>query len=220
VISFGFALLTATLLAPTVSAAPVVPGLSNKHPLSEPQVGQLLINELRCAACHTNTNLSPQFERAAPDLAGVGARVATDYLRKFITSPSTAHSGTTMPDLLGAEPADQRDKIAETITHFLVAQARSKFERQPIGKEETAAGKGLFHSIGCVTCHAPRDDDGKEIARDGAVELGHVPAKYNPGSLSDFLAQPTRVRSSGRMPDMTLERLDWSGKMPFIVFFC
>lgn len=197
-----FAVLVVALFASAGSAAPVVPGLTNKHPLTEPQVGRLLIGELRCTACHTSNNTP--VERAAPDLAGVGARVVPDYLRKFIAAPSAAHGGTTMPDLLWTEPADRRDEIAEALTHFLVAQAKSEFERQPVVAPDAVAGKALFHSVGCVTCHAPRDDEGKELAREGAVELGHVTAKYSLTSLGDFLIQPTRVRPSGRMPDMKL----------------
>jgi mono/diheme cytochrome c family protein len=199
--AYGFALLGAAMVAPAVSAAPVVPGLANQHPLTEPQVGQLLIGELRCTACHTST--TPRLDRAAPDLADVGARAAPEYLRKFLAAPAAAHPGTTMPDLLGSEPADQRDKVAEALTHFLVARSKARFDRQPVAAD-AAAGKSLFHSVGCVTCHAPRDDAGKEVAREGAVELGHVPAKYSPGALSDFLSHPTRVRPSGRMPDMKL----------------
>ncbi len=200
--SFGFALLGVALLAPVVSAEPVVPGLANKHPLTEPQVGQLLIGELRCTACHTST-IAP-LERAAPDLTEVGARLSPEYLRKFIAAPASAHAGTTMPDLLGAEPADQRDATADALTHFLVAQSKGKFEREPVGAQEAGAGRELFHSVGCVTCHAPRDETGKEVARDGAVGLGHLSAKYSAASLGDFLFHPARVRPAGRMPDMKL----------------
>ena len=196
-----YALFFAGLIAPPAAAAPAVPGLAGKHALTEAQTGRLLIGELRCTACHASATAP---ERAAPDLTEVGARVAPEYLRKFLAAPATAHAGTAMPDLLGAEPADRRDTIAEALTHFLVAQARSKFERNPVGADDAVAGKALFHSVGCVTCHAPRDEVGKEVARDGAVELGHVPAKYSAASLGDFLFQPTRVRPSGRMPDMKL----------------
>ncbi len=205
--SFGLVLLTALtipLFPPIASAAPVVPGLSNKHSLTEPEVGQLLIGELRCLACHTRKDAPPSLERSAPDLVDVGARVAPEYLRRFIASPSAAHHGSTMPDLLAAEPADQRDKIAEALTHYLVAQSPRKFDRQPVDAQEAGAGKVLFHSVGCVACHAPRDDDGKEIKREGTVELAHVPEKYSLVSLGDFLFQPARVRPSGRMPDMKL----------------
>jgi mono/diheme cytochrome c family protein len=205
--SFGPALRivwTVLLFPPIASAAPVFPGLSGKHPLTEPQVGQLLMGELRCGACHSPKGAPLPPERIAPDLAAVGARVAPEFLRRFIASPSAAHAGTTMPDLLAGEPAERRDKIAEALTHFLVAQSPRTFERQPIGARDAAAGKALFHTVGCVVCHSPRDDGGKEITHDGVVGLGHVPAKYSLASLSGFLLQPTRVRPSGRMPDMKL----------------
>ncbi len=200
---FGLAILLVALSTPGVFAGPVIPGLVNTHPLTEPQIGRLLIDELRCNACHAPKDPVP-LKRSAPELADVGSRVAPDYLRKFITSPMTAHAGSTMPNLLAAEPAEQREKIAEALTHFLVAQSKSKFERQPIKEADAAAGKVLFHSIGCVTCHAPRDDVGQEIPREGAVALAHLPAKYSVVSLSEFLFQPLRVLPAGRMPDMKL----------------
>ena len=207
----GFARLSVTTLALTVSiaastavAAPVVLGLSNKHPLSEPQVGELLLGELRCAACHGRNDAARLLERAAPDLSDVGARVAPEYLRRFIASPSAAHAGTTMPDLLTAKSQDERDKIAEALTHFLVAQSSHTFQRDVIGEQDAGVGKGLFHSVGCVACHSPRDESGKETTHEGVVELGHIPIKYSLKSLAGFLFQPTRVRPSGRMPDMKL----------------
>ena len=187
-----------------VSAPPVVLGLSNKHPLSESQVGELLLDELRCGACHSRKDASLSLERAAPDLSDVGSRVAPEFLRRFIASPSASHSGTTMPDLLSAESADQRDKIAEAITQFLIAQSPRKFQRQAIDEHDASVGKALFHTIGCIACHSPRDESGKETTHEGVVELGHIPAKYSLASLAEFLFQPMHVRPSGRMPDMKL----------------
>ena len=135
--SFGLAPLTALLLPLIASADPVVPGLSHKHPLTEPQIGQVLMGELRCLACHTRKEAARLPEKAAPDLADVGSRVAPDFLRRFIASPSSAHAGTTMPDLLTTGTAEQRNKTAEAITHFLVAQSSRPF--QPERKAAYAA---------------------------------------------------------------------------------
>jgi len=55
----------------------VVLGLSNKHPLSEPEVGNLLLGELRCAACHGWKAAEAPLERAAPNLSDVGSRPTT-----------------------------------------------------------------------------------------------------------------------------------------------
>ncbi len=203
----GIALL-ATLLVSLFpcecSAAPVIPGLHGETPLSESQIGELLLGELRCLACHTRKRAALPLDRTAPDISDVGARVAPEFLRRFIASPSSSHSGTTMPDLLGAESEVQRHKIAEAITHFLVAQSPRTFRHEAGGGKETALGKDLFHTIGCVACHSPRDDNGKETMREGVVQLGHIPAKYSLPSLQEFLFQPTRVRPSGRMPDLKL----------------
>ena len=186
------------------SAAPVVPGLSSKHPLSERQIGELLIGELRCIACHTRKGAPMPLERTAPDLSDVGSRVAPEFLRRFIASPSASHAGTTMPDLLAGETEDQRNKVADAITHFLVAQSPRKFQREMVGEKEASEGKVLFHKVGCIACHSPRDEAGKEVTREGVVVLGHVPAKYSQSSLGEFLFQPLVVRPSGRMPDMKL----------------
>ena len=110
------------------ACAPVVLGLTNKHPLSEQQSGELLLSELRCAACHAGRDASRQLERAAPDLSDVGTRVSPEYLKQFIASPSAAHVGSTMPDLLSAESPEQRRRIAEAITFFLVSQSPHPFQ--------------------------------------------------------------------------------------------
>ncbi len=207
----SFALLTALVvgLSPlTCTAAPVVLGLANKHPLTESQVGELLLGELRCLACHSRAGAQQALERTAPDLSDVGARVAPDFLRRFIAAPSAAHAGTTMPDLLAGETEDRRNTIAESIAHFLGAQSPRRFQREAIDEKDAAVGKAFFHSVGCVACHSPRDDGGKETTRDGVVELGHVPAKYSLASLGDFLFQPMRARPSGRMPDMKLTQTE------------
>lgn len=200
-------------MAGSASASTVIVGLANKHPLTQSQVGELLIQELRCAACHSNNEQQPLLERSAPDLSDVGSRIAPEYLRRFLASPSSMHLGTTMPDLLALESESMRDEITEALTHFLVAQSTKQFDSSGFENPDVNVGKELFHSVGCVACHNPReamnredtvDEDEKEIVKVVGVDLGHLTTKYSHKSLSDFLFQPLRVRSSGRMPDMKL----------------
>ncbi len=207
------------------------PALPGNHPLTQVQSGSLLISELRCAACHTYIARNSTPEKTAPDLAEVGTRVTAEYLQKFLASPLTAHPGTTMPDVLGARPESERKKIAEAMTHFLIAQSTGVASLEPTGPVDRAQGKELFHSVGCVACHGPQEsasdsqknpkhnslvDDEDEVEAEDparaasqaikplAAPLEHVATKYSVKSLSDFLFQPLRVRSSGRMPDMKL----------------
>jgi mono/diheme cytochrome c family protein len=205
-----------------VAGSPALPGF---HPLTESQAGDVLVAELRCAACHAGIERRSLAEKAAPDLIEAGARISPEYLRRFLASPAAAHPGTTMPDLLAARPEAERNQIAEALTHFLAAQSKASFAADRPAAGDREQGKSLFHSVGCVACHGPRealadaptlkrndeeeeDEDPQVKARRAikpiAVNLGHVASKYSAKSLSEFLFQPLRVRSSGRMPDMKL----------------
>ncbi|WP_425619096.1 hypothetical protein NA78x_002829 [Anatilimnocola sp. NA78] len=217
------ALLSWLVIANSVVAAgsPALPGF---HPLTESQAGDVLIAELRCAACHAGTPRRSLSEKAAPDLTEAGSRISPAYLRRFLTSPALEHPGSTMPDILATRPEAERDQIAEALTHFLVAQSKLPFTAKRSSSVDWEQGKALFHSVGCVACHGPketfadaplkRDEEAEEeedpqvkarkAIKPIAVPLGHVTGKYSVKSLSEFLFQPLRSRSSGRMPDMKL----------------
>jgi len=219
------ATLLSTLLVSTILAEPGDPALPGNHPLTQSQAGGLLISELRCTACHDGIQRGFLPEKTAPDLAGVGSRISPEYLWRFLASPSSAHAGTTMPDVLASRPKAERDKIAEALSHFLISQSKMSFDADRPEQRDQQQGKTLYHSVGCVACHGPweaiedthrtekrndeeedEDENTKRIKaiKPIAVPLGHVAAKYSAKSLGEFLFQPLRVRSSGRMPDMKL----------------
>ncbi len=199
--------------------------LPGYHPLSKAQAGDVLIAELRCAACHSDVPQSTLPEKMAPDLTSVGGRVSPDYLRRFLAAPSTVHPGTTMPDVLTAHSEAERHRVAEALTHFLVAQSNVVFQTESLKKIDPQQGMSLYHSVGCVACHGPLEaiatspnnaqgfdeEDLEDQAANSrsaikpyAVPLAHVAGKYSAQSLGDFLFQPLQVRKSGRMPDMRL----------------
>jgi len=216
-------LASAPLLATAGDAA--WPG---NHPLSQAQAGDVLVAELRCVACHAGVEEGTVLPKSAPDLTSVGSRVSPEYVRRFLASPSSTHPGTTMPEVLGSRSKDEREQIAEALTHFLVAQSKGSFTTERDGPVDLASGKALFHSVGCVACHGPKepradapaakapdDEDEEQEEEDSerpatppvtpiAIPLGHVAEKYSVPSLSEFLFQPLRTRASGRMPDMKL----------------
>lgn len=217
-------IVAAIATAPALAGDPSLPG---DHPLTQVQAGRLWLAELRCAACHTGVPPETAFERAAPDLSEVGARVTSEFLIRFLTSPSTAHPGTTMPDVLASKSESERQSIAEALTHFLVAQSQPRTTASEVIDGDRKQGEALFHSVGCVACHGPKaplpgasqdasseDEDDEDTLdlksktrrsiRPSAVPLEHVSSKYTAAALSDFLFEPLRVRRSGRMPDMKL----------------
>ncbi len=202
------------------------PAWPGHHPLTTAEAGSVLIAEFRCSACHTGIERGSVAAKTAPDLSDVGSRISPDYLRRFLASPSAVHAGSTMPDLLPGKTADERAAIAESLTHFLIAQSRGVFRATPTTSVDRQQGNTLFHAVGCVACHgarerlpesqrpASRSDEGgdddeapktaKALVKPTAIPLAHVASKYSAGSLAAFLFQPLAVRSSGRMPDMKL----------------
>ena len=216
-------LLIAILIAATQALAGD-PAISGHHPLSQIQAGSVLISELRCSACHTGVEPMSVADKAAPELAQVGTRISPEFLRRFLASPLTAHPGTTMPDLLESRSESERKTIAESLTHFLISLSSAGVPAEPTESIDRKLGKELYHSIGCVACHGPMEplsdlqnnanqkqedeDSEQESTKPIAMALEHVAAKYSVRSLAEFLFQPLKVRSSGRMPDMKLTRTE------------
>ena len=58
--------------------------------------GRVLLGELGCTSCHADPR-GLAAARPAPDLQTVGARVTSDYLVRYLTSPMDAEPGTAMP---------------------------------------------------------------------------------------------------------------------------
>ncbi len=186
-----------------LSAEAVVPGLDASQ-LDPALMGRVLIEELNCVACHKADAISAS-SRKAPRLSDVGNRVNPEYLRSFIEAPHQVKPGTLMPDLLDGVGVAEKQAIAESITHFLVSLNKDAgFQLQAPDAVAAAQGNLLFHSVGCVACHSPRDPEGNELLAESSVPLGDLEKKYSHKSLSEFLRQPNRARPSGRMPDLGL----------------
>ena len=238
--------LCAQIPAAQIPAAqePALPWRGHTHGLDEAVVGELLLEELRCAACHAELgDVAPP----GPHLGDVGWRVSPAHLERLLVAPSEAQPGTKMPALLAHLTPEDRVSAARALTHFLAAGAERPFVAQQLGAADVEAGRGLFHTIGCVACHgplgpaslgvvedgAPKELDDEELEDDaeaeertpaepltlpvGLVPLGHVPDKYSRDSLAEFLFLPLHVRPAGRMPDMLLSRAEARSIAAFVL---
>lgn len=185
--------------------APVVPGLHGKHPLTIQQQGHVLTEELACAACHEG--IGNGAKKLAPDLSEVGSRISGDYLKRYLADPHKVHPGTTMPDVLVGLPEEEKKKVSESISHYLMSLTADETPGKTVAGD-LKRGQEVYHEVGCVACHSPRDEDGKEMKTKGVVSLAHVGAKYHEGELAKFLGNPLKVRGSGRMPNLNLSSGD------------
>ena len=191
------------LVAASARGEVLLPGVMQGS-LEEGLKGRALLEELNCVACHKSETLK-QSSRRSPRLSQVGGRVHPDYLRAFLANPHLVKPGTPMPDLLEGRGNDERSEIAEALTHYLVS-LNTGATFAPVFPDAVAAEQGekLFHSVGCVACHSPRDPEGKELLAATSVPLGELEGKYSFASLTSFLRRPHSVRPGGRMPDLNL----------------
>ncbi len=192
-------------------APPVVAGLATATPDRPPHPGldarvrgMVLLGELGCVACHAQGPDEAAVEvPRGPDLATVGSRVQADHLERFLEAPLTTEPGTRMPDLLrDREPAARR-AAAAALAHYLRSLAPPIANVEPVDPAAAARGRDLFHTIGCVACHAPRDAAGAELPLP-AEPLGRLHTKYVLASLRSFLLAPHDARPAARMPDLRL----------------
>jgi len=183
---------------------PVLPALEKLvgQAGGDPQeAGRFLLGELSCTACHAAAAELAEtlVPRAGPVLSQVGLRARPEWLVRYLADPHGVKPGTTMPDVLRSLPAESRGQTALAIAHFLAATGTPP-ERSS-DPQASERGKGLYHSLGCVACHAPREGAGVPVAT--AVPLGDLSAKYTIPGLAAFLENPHQARPSGRMPRLT-----------------
>jgi putative heme-binding domain-containing protein len=167
--------------------------------------GLVLLKQFNCAGCHRD-DVSPNSVpvNPGPNLTWSGGHVNPHYMQKFIADPAQVKPQTGMPDLMAGLSDEQRHSLALELTHYIVSLSEQSFRKQPVDDEAAVRGRELFHSVGCVACHSPRDDAGQEMLSKSSAPLGTLEDKYGIDGLSEFLKNPHEVRSGGRMPSLSL----------------
>ena len=202
------ALVVALLHAASSCAEPLIVGFDRFHsqqPTAEG--GRLLFNELGCANCHGGETGLPA--RRGPDLVGVTQRAQAEWLRKFLANPSAAREGTAMPHLLSQDDSD-------AVMHYLGTLKPKAVAKPKVLRHVNAVRGGeLFHTMGCVACHAPGKDftppDGMPKAADfthRSVAFPNLAEKHVLSSLAEFIRDPLKVRADGRMPRIAMDEQD------------
>ncbi len=171
----------------------------------EATLGELLLGELNCLSCHRLEVGAPErvATKSAPDLRRIAARAAPAWIQSFIEAPQQTKAGTTMPAALAGFAAEDQQRLAEDLTHFLVAQSYAAAPPAYAAFRFRAAierGRDLYDSVGCSACHPPA-----EVVTDSvSVPKGDLASKWNVDALTAFLLNPDSVRYGSRMPSLHL----------------
>jgi mono/diheme cytochrome c family protein len=181
---------------------PIVPGFerfAQVEEIADAERGMLLLNELNCTSCHQSDLAWSISPKQAPILTDVGDRILPEYFESYLLNPHSQKPGTTMPDVLSGKPENEKKQIAESLAHYLASTGKSV--KQSSNAALVAKGDKLFHSIGCVACHNPQNED---AAIATSAPLVNLETKYTLPGLTEFLQNPLHVRPSGRMPQFNL----------------
>jgi len=184
---------------------PIVPGFERFHAASGDAAGGLLLmGELGCVKCHAPGDaLAKQVStKQAPILSQVGNRVRPEWITEFIADPHSVKPGTTMPNLFAGWDDEKRNDAVLSLANFLASSGTLSNEGP--NRDAIKRGERLFHSVGCVACHAPRN--GTKVPTATTIPLPELGEKYTVPSLTVFLKNPHAVRPSGRMPSFRLEK--------------
>lgn len=175
--------------------------------------GELLLGELGCISCHAASEgvKSRVSNRTAPILGREGLQLTPQFLRSYLSNPSKEKPGTTMPDVLVGLSDTQRTQAVDELVHYLISVSAGGPATNSSGDSgKVSHGRELFHTIGCVACHAPEVTKGTAdatlIAQLGteSVAFPNLARKLPVEELRKFLLNPLRYHPSGRMPSLNL----------------
>lgn len=213
------------LQAQTGSADPPAPVVAGYEHLrlagaaSDAELGEVLLVELNCLSCHEPTPAMARRipARTAPDLDRIAERATGRWLKDYLMAPHVQKPGSLMPEVLHSLELDDREDAVRTLVGYL-AHRGADTEPEESPPDEVALGefpvhrfqatvergRRLFHSVGCVACHAPEGAEGEPAI--SSVPLPDLNAKTSVAALSGFLLDPRAARPGGRMPPLHLER--------------
>ena len=177
--------------------------------------GELLLNELNCVSCHEPPEpLRARFPGVAgPRLAGVASRFGEDaVLQLLIRNPRTLKRSTPMPSLFAGPDRDDEELAA--LFAYLVSLRAEPGAPLLLGSIER--GRGLYHSIGCIACHAPDaeyfppalDKEARLEAPAMASQPVRVALYWTTDYLTRFLLDPLQDHPGGRMPKTGLSEIE------------
>lgn len=181
--------------------------------------GEILIGENNCVACHDASAAARERlnSRAAPLLGKDGVGLTPQWIRAYLENPQLVKPGSLQPDLFGGMAEAEKSDAVEALTHYIFSLNTAAKGSVDAGPSEIAAGRELFHKVGCVACHAPAELPPKSagdersraelasLAKD-SIALGDLASKTTVRELADFLMNPLKTRPSGRMPSFKLSR--------------
>lgn len=158
--------------------------------------GKELLAEYNCAGCHNITGIDRGF---IPSLDGIGNKVSKEWLKRWLTNPSSVSQNTVMPDFLLSE--EEVELLSDFLMTFTETTEGSELDPLPeVLKSEIPEslfdeGETLFRNARCISCHSINSRGGTI-----AVELGTVASKASKHWIYNFIKNPGKLQPGITMP--------------------
>jgi mono/diheme cytochrome c family protein len=161
-----------------------------------------------CARCHglpaevsAGPSAMPELGWGPPDLAGVGDRLHSEFVARWVLDPQGFDGHANMPRLLEEGDAGRRQKAADLAAYLATLHGKPA-DRPANEKGVIGLGARLYEDLGCISCHRLTPPDA--IDPFGRRTLYHVNAKYLRGMLAAYLHRPHAHHAGTGMPDFDL----------------
>jgi cytochrome c2 len=187
--------------------------------------GLALVDRVGCYGCHKMAGWNDR-PKVAPRLTRTTAKLAPEWMGRWIRSPKTFRPSTRMPRIFGLPnnpaPGDVEREEAEIlgVVAYLTDKAEPlAYPRLP-GRGDPRRGEKLVKSVGCMGCHAIEKDevaagvlqarDRREAAdpiaweRRFGPDLSRIGSKAKPEWIYQWIQNPRAYNPDTRMPDLRL----------------
>jgi cbb3-type cytochrome oxidase cytochrome c subunit len=171
------------------------------------QAGYQRIVQYGCTGCHTiggEGAFGPDLtdERTVgPNLSHIGAKLAPEWVKKWIKNPHAFRPDSRMPRFYGLtnnaaeEDIPKGDAEVQAIAHYLFTRSTPPDNFvDPPDKTDPAHGKELFLQKGCLACHQHRPYSAAAVQQ---ADQGNLNPDYkpDPAVMYDLKAFPEAART-------------------------
>lgn len=192
--------------------------------------GRYLVEEHGCVNCHREAKAT-LTQRMGNNLTEIASRANAGWLDAWLKNPHEQRPNTNMPAMFPETEAGAAERYA--VVSYLMTMGEVREPRTVRGdemKRSVEAGRKLYQTVGCSTCHGDKLTTPPTKAKNNDLEadekpvlaphelvyslgdadvgrfylLGHVGSKWAVEPLAKYLLDPQTLNMHGRMPGMNL----------------
>ncbi len=174
--------------------------------------GRELVENYGCYACHKIEGWQ-HLEKPGPALSKVTSKVLSkDWIKNWIWAPQAFNPESRMPQFFdqpnNSAPEFRARNQAEVnaMAEYIVKSNTSYKPIQKFAGGNSANGKDLIQTIGCVGCHTVEglDEQWNKVGQKAGPYLTGLGSKVDPDWLVSWLKQPSHYDPTTIMPSFRL----------------